>query len=354
MRALGVLSTVLVLQLGLAALLAMRHDPLAAARIDSPLLPPATVQRTDQIIIEDKESKPDASTATEPTTSAPTDSAPRGNASETARVEILKKDGQWVLPGQFNAPADPNRVKSLLDRLAALKRGLPIATSEASLRRFKVTDSDFERRVQLKAGGTSLDTIYLGTSPGLRKTDARTSADHAVYAVDLLAYEVPGDTKSWLNSDLLRDDAEGLAELDVGGDRSNRLQLLKQGDAAGHSTSWTDPALSGSVHIDSAHAETLVTQLSHMQVDKVLGTEVRPEWQQDHPVLSLDLKDGKSRTVNWILSKPASGDYYVLKSSAHPWFFAVTSAQAKAIIDAGARDQLIATGKVEAKPIGKS
>jgi hypothetical protein len=354
MRVVSVLSTLLAVQLGLAALLATRHDPLAAARIDTPLLPPSAVQRTDRIIIEDKEAKAAGSAATVATASTAAHAASPGNASETSWVEIQKKDGQWVLPGQFDAPADPNRVRTLLDRLGALRRGLPIATSEASLRRFKVADGDFERRVQLKAGGASLDTIYLGTSPGLRKTDARTSADHAVYAVDLLAYEVPCDPRSWLNSDLLRDDAEGLTELDLGEDSSNRLQLLKQSDTTGHSTTWTDPALPGSVHIDSAHAETLITQLSQMQVDKVLGTDVRPEWQQERPVLSLKLKDGKSRTVNWILSKPSTGDYYVLKSSAHPWFFAVTSAQAKAIIDAGARDQLVAAGKVEAKPSSKS
>jgi hypothetical protein len=354
MRAVSLLSTVLALQLGLAALLATRHDPLAQARIDTPLLPADAVQRTDQIIIEAKEAKAPGSTATAPTASTAADATPPGNSSEGASVEILKKDGQWVLPSQFDAPADANRVRTLLDRLAALKRGLPIATSEASLRRFKVTDSDFERRLQLKAGGAGLDTIYLGTSPGLRKTDARTGADHAVYAVDLLPYEVPSDAKSWLDSDLLRDDANGLAELDVGEDSSNRLRLLKQGDTAGHAATWTDPALPGSVHVDSAHAQTLVTQLAQLQVDTVLGTEVRPEWQQDRPVLSLELKDGKSKAVNWILSKPSSGDYYVLKSSAHPWFFAVTSPQAKAIIDAGARDQLIAAGKVEAKPTAKS
>jgi len=33
--------------------------------------------------------------------------------------------------------------------------------------------------------------------------------------VDLLAYEVPSDPKSWLNSDLLRGQADGLTELDM-------------------------------------------------------------------------------------------------------------------------------------------
>jgi hypothetical protein len=355
MRAVTSLSILLAVQLGLALLLATRHDPLAGAKLDTPLLPASAVKGTDQLIIESKEAKPVGSTAaTGADVTAGTVATAGTNTPDTARVEILRKDGKWVLPGQFDAPADANRVNMLLDRLAALKRGLPVATSEASLRRFKVVDSDFERRVELKAAGAILDTLYLGTSPGLRKSDARTSADHAIYAVDLPAYELPTDPGSWLNADLLREDAVGLTELDVGTSSTDRVQLVKHKGAGGQPTTWTDPALSGNAHIDSAHAEVLAAQLSQMRPDKVLGIAPMPEWQQDHPVLTLELKDENAKTVEWTLSKPSSGDYYVLKSSAQPWFFSVGSAQAKAMIDAGSRDQLIAADKVEAKPPGKS
>jgi hypothetical protein len=338
MRAVTSLSILLAAQLGVALLLATRHDPLAGAKFDTPLVPASVVKGADQLIIEGKEPTPAGGTA-----ATGTDAATSTGLPETVRVEILKKDGKWVLPGQFDIPADPNRVSMLLDRLGTLKRGLPVATSEASLRRF-----------QLKAGGAILDTLYLGTSPGLRKSDARTSADRAIYAVDLPAYELPADPASWFNADLLRADANGLTELDVGTSPADIVQLVKQKSADGQLTTWTDPALPGNRHIDSAHADALAAQLSQLRPEKVLGIASKPEWQQDHPALTLELKDDKAKTVEWMLSKPSSGDYYVLKSSAQPWFFSISSSQGKAIIDAGGRDQLIAADHGEAKPAGKS
>jgi hypothetical protein len=352
------LSILLIVQLALALLLSLRRDPLAGARVDAPLLQPGILKSADQIVIEGQQSKPAAGASTAP-------------GSQTTHVELARKGGTWVLPEQFDAPADAARVNSLLDHLSALKRGLPVATSDAALKRFKLLDSDFERRVLVKGGGKTLDTLYFGSSSGLRKSDARTGADHAVYAVDLPTYELPTDVGSWLDADLLRADTAKLAELDVGGASGDTVQLVRQTSPAAHSSSsssggagtlppatWTDPGLAGSKRIDSTHADALVEDLSDVHTDAVLGTAPEAEWQQDHPALTLALKDDKAHTVDWTLSKPTSGDFYVLKSSAHPWYFSISSAQGKALVEAGGRDQLIvatkAQNKSEAKPTGKT
>lgn len=348
------LSILLIVQLAVALLLSLRRDPLAGARVDTPLLQAGIVKSADQIVIEGQESKPAAGAGTAP-------------GRQTTHVELARKAGTWVLPEQFDAPADASRVNTLLDHLSALKRGLPVATSDAALKRFKLVDSDFERRVLVKGGGKTLDTLYFGSSPGLRKSDARTSADHAVYAVDLPTYELPTDVGSWLDADLLRADTAKLAELDVGGPSGDTVQLVRQASPAGNSSSssssggggspqtatWTDPALAGSKRIDSTHADALVEDLSDVHTDAVLGTAAKAEWQQDHPALTLALKDDKAHTVDWTLSKPTSGDFYVLKSSAHPWYFSISSAQGKALVEAGGRDQLIVATKAQAKPEAK-
>ncbi|HEY1725694.1 MAG TPA: DUF4340 domain-containing protein [Steroidobacteraceae bacterium] len=340
-RAIMPLSILLLLQLAVALLLSLRHDPLAGARVDAPLVPASVVKAADHIVIESQQGKPAA----------------------TTQVELARKGGSWVLPEQFDAPADAARVNALLDHLSALKRGLPVATSEAALKRFKLVDGDFERRVLIKAGGKTLDTLYFGSSPGLRKSDARTGSDRAVYAVDLPTYELPTDVGSWLEADLLRSDTEKLAELDVGGAGGDKLQLVRQSSGGSSSSSsgagpssatWTAPALSGNKRIDSAHAEALVEDLGDVHTDAVLGTEPKPEWQQDHPALTLSLKDDKAHSVDWTLSKPSSGDFYVLKSSAHPWYFSISSAQGKAMVEAGSRDQLAVAGKTDAKPEAKA
>jgi len=128
------LIVVLVLQLALALVLFMRRDPLAGTRSDTPLVRAESVKGADQIVIESK-------------------------SAESTRIVLKKKEGTWVLPDAYDAPAASARVSSLLDRLVALKRGLPIATSESALRRFKVVDGDFERRLVLRAGDRLLGDL---------------------------------------------------------------------------------------------------------------------------------------------------------------------------------------------------
>jgi hypothetical protein len=347
-RGMTILAVVLALQLALALLLFMRRDPLAGVTSVTVLIPPDAVRTADHLVIEAK-----------PATGAA--------SGDSTRIELAKKNGAWVLPTSFDAPADGAKVGALLDRLAALKRGLPIATSEAALKRFKVVDDDFERRLVLSAGGKALATVYFGSSPGLRKSDARYGTDKAVYTVDLPTYELPTDSGAWLSGDLLRGDAAKLAEIDIAngaatGLVSGRLQLLRTRGIDKQPDSWADPALTGEQHLDSARAESLAQEIGQLHVDAVLGTAARPEWQQDHPQLALALKDEKSQEVDWTLSRPQNGDFYVLKSSSQPWFFSVSAAVGKELIDASARETLIpspkaatpSAAKAPPKPAGKS
>jgi hypothetical protein len=323
------LIVVLVLQLALALVLFMRRDPLAGTGSDTPLVRAEAVRGADQIVLESK-------------------------SAESTRIVLKKKEGAWVLPDAYDAPAESGKVSSLLDRLAALKRGLPIATSESALRRFKLVDADFERRLVLSAGGKTLGTVYFGSSPGLRKSDARTAEDRAVYAVDLPTYELPTDLGAWLDEDLLKGDSSTLAEIDVAGPSHDTIELRRQKGGDKQPDRWTDPSLKGDQRIDSAHAESLVQQLAQLHVDAVLGTAAKPEWQQEHPAVALTLKDDKSQSVQWTLSKPASGDFYVLKSSAHPWYFSVSATAGKQLLDASARAALVVAAKPSPAGGGKT
>ncbi len=354
------LTAVLGVQLLLALLLFLRHDPLAAKTSDTPLVAATAVKDADQVVIE---GKPAA-----------------GATPDSARVTFAKKDGNWVLSSAYDAPADAARFKGLLDRLAGLKRGLPIATSESAMRRFKVVDSDFERKVVLSAAGKVLDTVYFGSSPGLRKSDARSSADRAVYAVDLPTYELATDLASWLSPELLRSDTDKLAGLEIARG-AERIQLQRKtaeapasaaappaaaspssssppaggsppaAIAAAGAASWAvTPALPADQHLDASHVQTLVDDVQQLRVEAVLGTTAKPEWQQDHPALALKLQDEKAQSIDWTLSKPATGDFYVLKSSAHPWYFSVSGALGKQLIDASTRDTLIVADKAAHKP----
>lgn len=331
-RWIPILGGALVVQLLLAGALAMRSNPLTSTVPDS-LLVSAEAKNADKLVIESK---------------------PSPNATDdSGRIELVKKNGKWVLPAQFDAPANAAKVDEILEKFATVKRGLPIATSKAALKRFKVTDEEFERRVTLAQGDKELGKVYLGTSSGVRKSDARTAKDEAVYAVDLPTYDLSTQTRDWFNGDLLERKAEDYVEVTIAKNPRDQLKLVRDKAADKQSGPWRAEGLAAGKQLDSAHAETLATTVANLRVEGVVGTENKPEWQQDKPLLTLTLKDTKGEAATWTLSKPASGDFHVLKSSAHPWYFSVDESTAKSLIDAGDRGTLV-TDATPAKEDGKS
>ena len=54
----------------------------------------------------------------------------------TDRLEIEKQEGKWLLPNSGNFPASQRKVEQLLDTLAALEKGWPVARTRGAAQRF--------------------------------------------------------------------------------------------------------------------------------------------------------------------------------------------------------------------------
>ena len=134
-----------------------------------------------------------------------------------ARVVLAKQGQGWVLPDNGGYPADRTQVDTLLSRLEGLQRGLPVATTRGALKRFKVSDESFERRVLLAHGDDTLATLYLGSSPGMHHVHARTGKDDAVYSVDFAVYEAPDKAADWEDKAVLQFPQDSLERIDVAG-----------------------------------------------------------------------------------------------------------------------------------------
>ncbi|MCX2800777.1 DUF4340 domain-containing protein [Microbulbifer thermotolerans] len=117
----------------------------------------------------------------------------------------LKKEGDhWLLPELHNLPVDSEKLQSLLDKIADLKAGWPVATSAASHERFEVAEDKFQKRLRFYSGGEKpVAELYVGTSPGFRKVHVRAAGDDAIYAVTLNSYEMPAQANNWLDKQLL-------------------------------------------------------------------------------------------------------------------------------------------------------
>jgi Domain of unknown function (DUF4340) len=354
-RPILILIALLAVQLLLALGLAIRTSPLAGVAPESPLLG-TLVANADELVIDSRTTAEGSTTAAAPT-----------------RIELARHNGEWVMPSEFNIPIKGTKVYDLLARLATLRRGLPIATSGAALERFKLADDDFEHRVVLKRGGKTLGTLYLGSSSGVRQTDARTASERAVYAIDLASYELPAQASDWFDADLLQHNPASLTELQVTHPH-DMLTLVRQSapaapasapkSAASSNTAppappvspiaqpamWIDSTLPAGQHLNNANADSLAQAAAQVVVSGVLGTAPKPEWQQEHPALALTLKDNTGHTESWTVSQPTSGDFYVLKSSAQPWYFSLSSGTGKQLLDASARSTLLADSTAPAAP----
>src|SRR5258708_4014772 len=146
-RWIPVLAILLAMQVGAAVALAVRADRLGAAPPLSQLID-ADLKSIDQLALGGP---------------AGGDESAGQAAAPPARLELVRKDGHWKLPGSYDAPAADARVQGLLDKLAGAKRGQPIGTSDAALRHFKVADDEYQRHVGASASGKVVAHLWLRT-----------------------------------------------------------------------------------------------------------------------------------------------------------------------------------------------
>ena len=269
-----------------------------------------------------------------------------------ARVVLVKQGQGWVLPDNGGYPADRTQVDTLLSRLEGLQRGLPVATTRGALKRFKVSDESFERRVLLAHGDDTLATLYLGSSPGMHHVHARTGKDDAVYSVDFAVYEAPDKAADWEDKAVLQFPQDALERIDVAGLTLHRVPAApvdKGADKSG-ANAETGPASTASWQVDGAGqgevinpagAKDLAGKLARLRIGAVLGTEAKPEYGLDKPALTLSVTRKGGEPLEYRLGPTGKEGYAVLKSSARPEYFRVPGYTADALIKAAARTQLV-------------
>lgn len=342
-----ILAVFLGVQVLLAGGLMLRGDRLAPATADTPLVA-ADLKDVDRLAIDGPVS-PQAAAA---------------KANEAARIELVKRDGAWVMPAYFDAPADTKKIDAVVKQLADARRGLPVATTAQALDRFKVGEHDYERRIVASRGDKPLATVYLASAPGARKANARTAQDKAVYSVEMATYELPTGATEWLDRALLQHEASKVTSIEVSEGGKPALVLRRVEPVADRkdtprsddntaeqkgpgndpplpAPTWSAAASSGVRHVDQARAAALVEAIANLRVDGVLGTQPRPEWQQEPPRLRLTITGTGAAAVTWTVTKPKAGDVHVLKASDRPWYFELKSWDAQPLLDAAATDKLV-------------
>lgn len=228
-----------------------------------------------------------------------------GPAGET--LALRRHDGGWILPDLDDFPADAEEVDDMLARLLTAERNLPLSSDPEALRRFKLADDEFERRLTLSGGDKVLATVLIGTPEGPRQVHLRRAGETTAYSVRFGLYDASVDPDDWFDHGFLQ-----FPEKEVASIRVNGLHLV-----AGNRGHWRlDPAATAEgPELDGNAAAHLAGLLAGLRVEALRLDETAPDYALDSPELTLTLSRKDGREITYRLGRTAQQKDYTLEVS---------------------------------------
>jgi hypothetical protein len=244
-------------------------------------------------------------------------------------VTLKKAADGWQVPSLAGFPADSQRVGHLLDKLAGLKKGWPVATSSDAAQRFKLTDKSHERRIVLSGGGKQIATLLVGASPAMRQVYVRNGDDGTIYSAAMAAYDASARGEEWMDRGFLGIPQDKIASISIGDVTLER----KDGKFI----------LAG-IGENEQPVESEIARLAQMAArpafDVVQGKGAEEVAKLEPADIQLTVKRDDGTAVTYKFKKEANGGAYLFASSAHDYVFRVAEGNIAPIAQA-ARAKLV-------------
>ncbi|CCE02958.1 DUF4340 domain-containing protein [Bradyrhizobium sp. STM 3809] len=238
-------------------------------------------------------------------------------------VTLQRKDGKWVIPASADFPADTTKINGLLDRIAGLKKGWPVAKTDAAAERFKVTEKVHERRVVLTSGGSRAGELLVGTSPAYRQVHVRAGDASPVFAVELATYDIAAEPSAWMQQDMLDTPRDKIASVNVG-----------DVTIEGKDGKFTLAGLGQDEKPRPDKIDALVSAMAHPPFDGVRGKGKAALSETDAPDVTVTLKRTDGSQLTYRYKKDAAGGGYLFTRSAEDYLFHASADAAAPIVQA--------------------
>ncbi len=238
-----------------------------------------------------------------------------------AAVRLVKKDGRWILPDYYDFPADQKAVTKLLDTLAGLKEGWPVATTTGAATRFKVAKNEFERHIVLRHGKQVVADLYVGTSPGFRKVHVRVAGSNDILVLAFSTYDAGDSAEDWMNHGFLTLDEQKIRKIIL-----PKYTLVRRDGSLVLADLGQDEAMKQEA------VSSMVSRIAGLRIEAVLGRKNRPEYRQKEPKLTCTVELPEKKRV-YTFSQPEKEEWYVLKTSDSDLYFKVPGWQLTPLLD---------------------
>jgi len=293
-RANQVLAALLIVQIAVVAIVLWPRS--AAGTAGEPLLPGVQADQVMQVTIRDDQG---------------------------ASIDLLQREGKWVIPTAGDYPCKEGAVSDFLAKLVALKRDRLVTQTTDSHKRLKVADQDFVRAVELRLADNSVRLVYLGTSASASAVYIRVAEQNQVYlAPDLSTSDVGAQAASWVDtlySSIPEDQMVSVTLQNANGP----LTLTK-----GEDGTWTLADLATGETLNQSAITSWISRLASVRMSAPLGTEAQPGYGLDSPTVTVQIEtkaqDGTTKAYTLqVGAQDEQGQTYVFKSSESPYYVRV-------------------------------
>lgn len=247
-------------------------------------------------------------------------------------LEIVKKEGKFVIPSYFNFPVPAEKIQQVFKHLAEAKRSYPLGNTKVAAKQFEVTDDRFERKIQYYVGDKVANTLYLGGSPGYRKVYARVDEEEKTYSVEFNTLDCPTEAKDWTDHDIYKFDRSKVASIKL-----NDFTFTREGSEFKVSNLKADEVT------NATEADNFINRIQNPAFEEVLAVGA---YEQGAKLLEYTVSNDDKSERHFVYSefkaeakashakKPGEkeepkteAEFAVLKVSDLPYFFKVRKAR---------------------------
>ncbi|MBX3050682.1 MAG: DUF4340 domain-containing protein [Caldilineaceae bacterium] len=236
------------------------------------------------------------------------------------QVDFVRKGSEWVLPDADDYPVKTEKVTSLLEKVAGLKRDRLVGTQSTTLTQLNVADAKFTRRIELTMADGSQTTLYVGDGPRFRTSHVRLGGENNAYlSLDFSTDAAATRLADWIDVSFFH-----IAEADVQKmtlHNSNGIFDFYRDDQ----NQWQMSNLEEGEEFNSNNLTSMLTTLSSLSMAEPLGKEEKPAYGLDKPEITVQLtyKDetGNNKDAELLVGAlDSTQNYYTAFSSESPYY----------------------------------
>ena len=242
---------------------------------------------------------------------------------QKASIELLQREGRWVIPAAGDYPCKEGAVPDFLAKLVALKRDRLVTQTADSHKRLKVSDQDYMRFIEIYLADDTVYRLYLGTSASASAVYIRVAEQNQVYlAPGLSTSDVGTQAAGWVDtlySSIPQDQMVSVTLQNANG----RLALNK-----GEDGTWTLADLATGETLNQSAVTSWISRVASVRMVAPLGTEAQASYGLDSlkATVQIETKGQDGTTKAYTLQVGAQDEQdktYVFRSSESPYYVRV-------------------------------